>query len=141
MVDWSIDVAGSPSNRDTSPRSGLCFLVSRAGAAHPLADLCTGRAFADGHRLVGRALRNEAFEAECPPSCGVAKVLDAGGVNQSDEASSEARVGVDARPAIWFGHSRMRIAVVCGQPRRGKSSASPRSTSTWVARRRASSQA
>ena len=25
----------------------------------------------------------------------------------------------------WFGHSRMRIAVACGQPRRGRSIAEP----------------
>ena len=140
-VDWSIGVAGSPSNRDTRPRRGLCFLAPGVGAAHLLADRCASRARSSGHRLAERALRNEAFEAECPPRSLIAQVFDAVDVNQSDKASAEAQVGLNARAAMRFGHSRMRIAVACGQPRRGRSIASPRSISTWVVRTRASSQA
>ena len=126
-------LARAPSNKRylQDVRRPVSRLRSGTGPADLFADLRAGRAGAAGHRSIGRAVRDEPLEAECPPSCGVAKMLDPGGVNQSDKAS----------PKAGIGHSRMRIAVACGQPRWGRSVASCRSISTWVVRTSAWSQA
>lgn len=120
----------------SSLRSGSP-LVSGTGPAHPLLRLGAGRAGPGGRRALRRAVRDEVLEADSPPRSLIAEMLYTRVVDESEKTPSETRVSPDTCAIVRIAHSRMRTAVACGQPCRGRSIASSRSTSTWVASRSA----
>ena len=93
-------------------------------------------------RRSGRqALRDEMVEAERPPGGRVTQVFDAGGVDDSNENGTEVAAAWSPCAVGRATHSRMRSAVEGGQPWRTRSVARCKSTSRWLVKTIASSQA
>jgi hypothetical protein len=110
--------------------------VSGTRPAHPLPSLFADHASPCDGVAFGRAVCDEPVEADRSPRSLIAKMFQPRVVNKSEETSTQTWGGL-IHATARIAHSRIRIAVACGQPRRGKSVAASRSTSRCVVSRSA----